>query len=302
MKKMICLCLAAALCAAVLAGCAAKPPAAEDEIRLWYTENLSPWSARAAALRDCAYEGEKTVPAVLGALLAGPPEESGLTSPFPRGTSLLDWSLESGILLVDLSRAYGDLVGVDLTLADYCITLTMTQLEGVEGVRVTVNGGELPYRDRQVFYAEDVILSGVEEEPVELSAALYFRRADSGQLGYELRIFRLTESDQPALAVLEALLAGPEDEGLIALFPQGIEVRSVRMDDGICYADFSAALLETVPWDPAEQQLVLTALVETLCGLENVRAVQVLVEGETVTRYGQQNISAPLEPASADQN
>ena len=36
--------------------------------------------------------------------------------------------------------------GIDLTLADYCVTLTLTQLDGVNAVSITSGGRELPYR------------------------------------------------------------------------------------------------------------------------------------------------------------
>ena len=298
MKRCIALLLAAALAAALLGGCAPQQAETPEKFQLWFTSDLSQWTSDATALQSRDYEGEETVPAVMAALLAGPPADSGLVSPFPAGTTMMSWSLTNGILRVDLSRAYGNLVGVDLTLADYCLTLTLTQLNGVDGVRITVNGTGLAYRDRQVFYAEDVVFSGAEEEPVELSAALYFLRADSGELGYELRIFQLTESESPTLAVLEALAAGPADTGLAPLIPEGVEVYSARVDGGVCYADFSAALLDTVPADGALQVLILSSVVETLCGMEDVETVQILVEGETVSYYGQVDISQPLEPAA----
>lgn len=293
-RRLPCLLAALALALGLLAGCQAEEPE-ESGFRLWGAGDLTEWSADSTALGSWGYDGAETVPAVMAALLAGPPADSGLISAIPQGVTLLDWSLEDGVLLVDLSRPYGDLVGVDLTLADYCVTLTLTQLAGVEGVRITVNGSEISYRDRQVFYPSDIVLSGAEEEPIEVSAALYFRRADSGELGFELRVFRLTESEDPALAVLLALLAGPEDEGLSPLLPEGLEVNNLRVDDGVCSVDLSAALLDSVPEDPEEQRLVLTSLVNTLCSLDTVTAVQLLVDGEALERYGTIDTSRPLE-------
>lgn len=281
MRRWIALLLAAALAAGLLCACAAGE-AEEADFLLWFAAapESTDRSAVSGALGTQAYKGRETVPAVMAALLAGPAEDSGLVSPFPAGTRLLNWSRSGGIVGVDLSQAYGGLVGVDLTMADYCITLTLTQLEGVEGVRITVNGGELPYRSRQLFRREDVVFSGAEEEPVELSAALCFRRAGTGELAVELRVFRLTESESPTLAVLEGLLAGPEDEELEPILPEGVEVYSARVDDGVCYADFSAALLAGMPEDQEERELVLRSITETLCSLSNVQSVEVLVEGE----------------------
>lgn len=293
MKRVLALLLALLL----LAGCAAPVAEEPEGLKLWFLADLREWTVSASALKTCPYTGEEEVSALLTALLAGPEPGSGLLSPIPEGTELQEWELREGILYLDLSRQYNTLAGLELTLADYCITLTAAQLEGVEGVCITVNGSAVRYRERQILYADDAVFSGAEEEPVELSTPLYFRRADSHQLGYELRIFRLTESELPTMAVLEALVAGPEDGGLLRLIPDGVEVYSARVEGGVCYADFSTALMDTVPLDEETQVLILSSVVETLCGLDAVSTVQILVEGEPVDYYGMVDISQPLEPA-----
>lgn len=278
----------------MLAGCA--PAEQEDGLMLWFTTSAETedgeWAGKALGTQK--YGGEATVEGLMAALLAGPEGNSGLSNPFPAGTRLLDWNLENGIAQVDLSQHYGSLAGVYLTLADYCVTLTLSQLEEVRGVVITVNGSELSYRNRQVLYPDDVVFSGDEEEPVDVSAALYFRRGDSAALGFEQRNFRLTESDVPALAVLRALVEGPEDEGLIGLLPEGLEVYSARTDDGVCIVDLSEVFVEAAPDDAGEQALIVYSIVNTLCSLETVEAVRFMVEGEELSRYGGLDLSQPL--------
>lgn len=296
MRRWIALLMAAALTAGLLCACAAGETEEKADFLLWFAAEPDPGDRSAApgGLGSEGYGGTETVPAVMAALLAGPSADSGLRSPFPAGTRLLNWSRHGGIVQVDMSQSYGRLVGVDLTVADYCIALTLTQLEGVEGVRVTVGGVELPYRDRQILRREDVVFSGAEEEPVEVPAALCFRRAGSDELAVELRVFRLTESESPTLTVLVALLAGPEDEGLEALLPEGVEVYSARVDDGVCYADFSAALLEGMPEGQQERDLVLRSVTETLCSLASVERVEILVEGEPLPWERKAGIAQPV--------
>ena len=197
-----------------------------------------------------------------------------------------------------MSAAYAGLVGVDLTLADCCITLTLAQLPGVDGVRVTASGGGQSYRDRQALYPEDVLFSGAEETPVEVTAALYFRREGGDTLGYELRKFRLTEDSVPAKAVLSALIAGPEDGGLLPLLPQDLTVRSAWVEGGTCTADLSGRLLDL---PPEERELALKSIVDTLCSLDTVERVQILIDGEPAGEFGGMDLSGPLsDPAGAD--
>ena len=157
-----------------------------------------------------------------------------------------------------------------------------------------MDGREVSHRGKQIFREDDVVLSGAEEEPVELIAALCFRQTGGNQLGVEQRMFRLTESQSATLAVLQALLAGPEEAGLQALLPEGLEVYSARVESGICYADFSVTLLSDIPETGEEQQLVIRSIVESLCSLGSVQAVQILVEGEPLPYYGRIDVSQPM--------
>lgn len=110
-------------------------------------------------------EGTQPVTGLLQALFQGPATQN-LTSPFPDGVRLLSWELlDEGCLHLDLSEQYGGLTGVDLTVADACLTLTLCQVEGVESVYVTVEGDEIPYRPTQQLTPSDLLLSNGQEAP-----------------------------------------------------------------------------------------------------------------------------------------
>lgn len=290
MRRGVCVLLAAALLALATA-CSPRTEAEEDGLRLWFaTPGMEQSLDVSAALGSCPYEGEGSVPALLAALLAEPPADSGLVRLIPQGARVERWSVENRVAVVELSDEYGALTGIDRTIADYCVALTLCQLPGIDGARLLAGeSGE-----GRLLRAGDAIFSGAEEEPVDVTAALYFQRAGSLTLGYELRVFRLTEEEAPAKAVLEALISGPEDEGLSALLPPELTVRSVWVDDGVCYADLSAELLAAPPESAEEQELVISSLVETLCSLDKVEQVQLLVEGEPLTAYGGLDLSGPL--------
>lgn len=274
-----------------LCGCSFGQKSEQNGLFLWFVSRRDDENPELSALR---YEGEADVPSLMAALLEGPAVSTGLRSPIPGDTRLLSWSVNGKVAHVNLSGSYGGLKGVALTLADYCITLTLTQLERVENVRITVDGRDIPGRSKQILGASDVVLSGAEEEPVELTAALCFRRIGGNELDEELRVFRLTESQSATLAVLQALLSGPTEPGLQALLPPGVEVYSARVEAGVCYADFSAALLTGIPESLEQQQLVIRSIVESLQSLGHVQAVQLLVEGEPLSRYGLVDVSQPL--------
>ena len=290
MKRMCCVILSLLL---LLTGLCACDVGEQDGMSLWF---LTEGESGSLSLVREDYNGQAAVPDMMAALLNGPRGMGGLISPIPDEVELLGWKLMGKTAVIDLSHPYDELTGLGLTLADYCITLTLTQLEGVDSVSITVDGFPLRHREKQSFRKEDVVLSGAEEEPVELTAALCFRQAGGNELGVELRMFRLTESESATLAVLQALLAGPKEAGLTAILPPELTVYSARVDGGICYADFSVSLLELIPETLEAQELVVRSIVESLCSLGHVQAVQLLVEGEPLVQYGEMDVSELLTP------
>ena len=227
-------------------------------------------------LEDSGLSTEELAAALVTELLKGPADPT-LKSPFPKGTALLSAEQKGTELRVDLSAAYSTLSGVGLSLADYAITLTLTQLPDVARVRITVAGRELDYRSRQVFLARDILT-------VPKDASLYFVNGD-GALTAEARTLNLYEGDTQVSAVVRALENGPETKGLSAVLPEGFKVRKVWLEEEICYVSLSSALLEGQPEPETLSQAVL-ALEQSLLSLESVEEVRFLVDGELADTYG----------------
>lgn len=157
--------LLALLAAALLLSACGGPEAPPEEggYRLWFAaDDKQSDYGHGPALDSEAYPGEDEPgpEELLSALLAGPTRE-GLRSPFPRGVTLRQWSWDEerpGVLLVGLSEQYGALADVSLTLADYCIVLTLAQVEGVEGVEISTQGYQASYRSHQLLDPQEALL------------------------------------------------------------------------------------------------------------------------------------------------
>ncbi len=140
-----------------------ETPQEETGLRLWFASDEKQVDyGHGPALDSEIYAGEDDPDPgeLLSALLAGPTQE-GLRSPFPRGVTLRQWSWDEerpGVLLVSLSEQYGALADVSLTLADYCIVLTLSQAEGVEAVEISTQGYHASYRGHQQLSAEEAVL------------------------------------------------------------------------------------------------------------------------------------------------
>ena len=226
-------------------------------------------------------------------LLAGP-EDPALVSTIPAETTLLSLELDGTRVKVDLSSRYRLLSGVALALADYAITLTLTQLPEISSVSITVRGQQLAYRDRQGFYARDVLFASNEDVIGNVPVTLYYLDEDGGLMPQEVTL-DLYEGDTQVGAVVKALLARPEDRDLISALPEGFQVTAVRLEESTCYVDLPSAALAELPED-ANLPLALRALAESLLSLRSVEEVRYLVDGEFASVYGTASV---LEPYTA---
>ena len=239
-----------------------------------------------------------TLAAELAELVLSQPETTGLASPAPSGTRLLSCQQEEGQLRLDLSEQYGGLSGVELTVANACLTLTLCQLEGVEEVYVTVEGEPLPYQTLRTMGADDVLLPGTGEAELTAAVGLCFPRADGSGLGVEYRDVVQNEGDTMVRTVFTALLEGPRYQELSSLMPEGTKLRSIAVEGGVCTVDLSPEFLAGLPEDEQSARLLLYSMVNTLCMQEDlsISAVQILADGHAIESIGGVPASVPLEP------
>ena len=233
--------------------------------------------------------------------LLGACKASGFTSPVPDGTALRSCTVTGGTVSVDLSSEYDHLTGIDRTIADYCITLSLLQLTGILAVRLTVEG-ELPAdRTNEVYTSEEVLLTSPEDIVRTVKVVLYFPD-QTGQLVGEERRLTVYEGETIAQAVVKALTERPMDSygGLDEpLLPAEFTALGANTEGGTCYLNLPSSVTVLLPEDADAQNRMIQGLVDSLCSLEGVEQVQLMLDGEYMLMLGSVPISRPLLPSSA---
>lgn len=233
--------------------------------------------------------------------LLGACKASGFTSPVPDGTALRSCTVTGGTVSVDLSSEYDHLTGIDRTIADYCITLSLMQLTGILAVRLTVEG-ELPAdRTNEVYTSEEVLLTSPEDIVRTVKVVLYFPD-QTGQLVGEERRLTVYEGETIAQAVVKALTERPMDSygGLDEpLLPAEFTALGANTEGGTCYLNLPSSVTVLLPEDADAQNRMIQGLVDSLCSLEGVEQVQLMLDGEYMLMLGSVPISRPLLPGSA---
>lgn len=287
MKRLLPL-LAAALL--LLTSCATSAEApSPDDYELYYAAQLGD-NAGGDAIRVDTFRVEggssletgELAETLLRALLSEP-ENTALRSPFPRGTSLQKLSVAGGRAMVDLSGQYARLSGIDLSIADACVTLTLTQLDGIYAVRITADGRELPYRETQLLTAADALLSSGEDVLRPINVSLYFLDTATGELRAQAQTLALYEGQTRIGAVIEALKRAPAGDDTLQPLLSGDFTASGRIEDGICIVNLSG----TVPLaeDAARRAQALEALARSLLSLDGVTETQLLTDGEPAQQW-----------------
>ena len=99
----------------------------------------------------------------------------------------------------------------------------------------------------------------------------------------------LPEDTDPVEGLLTLLLEGPESEELTSPIPAGVTLRGWRLEDGVLTVDFSAryAALSGVALTLADYSVV-----DTLCQLDGVYAVEITADGDYLTYRDHQRMTA----------
>lgn len=274
-----------------------ETPGTGEEYGVWFAARRDSDRSDPSSVVWEAWEGKGTpTPEQLMQDLLDGPEDDEMYSPIPRGVILLGMTLdaENSALEINLSEEYGELTGYDLTIADYCITLTQCQLPQVETVQILVEGEPIAHRNRQTLHSGDVLTSSIAETSGTFLATLYFPNLSGDALTTEYRLAFRTGNAVAVEIVLDELQRGPMNEAAAQPFMDDVQILFLSLRDGLCQLSLSEEFLLLAEQKEEQAELYLYALVNSLCSLGEISQVRVQVEGETLSSYGNVQIGGPL--------
>ena len=299
MKRVLWILLGAAVIVALLFTLSAGRKEGGETLRLYYPASIEDMSGGGDAIATVHINWREMREATMQQqaeevirLLTGGCRDKDFRSPVPAGTRMQYCRITGSTVQVDFNGTYGNLSGMDLTMADYCIALSLLQIPGVYTVRITVNERDLAYRGNNVFHADDVLMTSQEDVVRNLAVRLYFPEGNT--LAAEDRILTVYEGESPTGAMLEALAAGPQNAEHQPLLSPEFKVLGTWVENNVCYVNLHAQSETMLGETEAAQRLALDGMVRSLCTIRDVERVQLLVEGERVPVYGGVDVSLPI--------
>ncbi|MEG1661400.1 MAG: GerMN domain-containing protein [Clostridiales bacterium] len=272
---------------------------------------------------NCTVNATKEVAKVaLEKLIAGP-ATPGLAAVLPEETKLLDVYALGRTVVVNFTADFKTIAEEDAQLAIAAIVATVLPLTDEYTLSIMVEGqalkdfygltDDMPFVEQYLNATEDVA-----GETAGIPAIYYLPDQNGLYLVPQTFLFSTEDSDQgevitssestldqdqsialsllTAEMVLAKLLDGPaEDSSLLSVFWPGTRVLDVDIVDRVVYVDFSRKLLD-YGGGAAYENMMLDCLLYSLCGIEGIDAVQILIEGAVLDYLPEgRDISIPLK-------
>ena len=216
-----------------------------------------------------------------------------------------DCIIRESQVTLNLSKEYEMIDFTKEVLVRAAIVKTLTQIEGVELVRIQVEGRDLADADGKPVgvMAADTFIDNTGEDMKkyeEVTLALYFANVTGDKLIKVNRTMRYNTNISLEKLVVEQVLYGPVDKKgkdaetivLPTLNPE-TKIISVNVKDGICYVNLNNSFLTLQPNMKADTAIY--SLVNSLTELPGVLKVQLAVDGETEVKLGEKTLSALFE-------
>lgn len=221
------------------------------------------------------------------------PDDVDMKAPMLMGFELLSYYMEGTQLVVQLDEYYRQLSPSTEILVRAAIVRTLTQVEGVDCISLTI--GETPLTDRSgnplgVLTADMFIDNeGSEINAYEQTVLYLYFANESGNALVEIEQTVVYNSNiSLERVVIDQLIAGPDNIDSYPVMNPDTKVNSITITDGVCYVNLDDTFL-TQPYNVIPE-VTIYAIVNSLAELSNVNRVQIMINGETAVQY-RDNIS-----------
>lgn len=247
--------------------------------------------------REVVIESNEVMKAAMEALIAGPKSDR-LRNPMPPGTKLLGIDRKGNVAVVDFSKEYGGNGDIAELVQWISVVNTLTEINGVEKVRILVEGNDLvgpsgqPYGElSRVDFDQSLISESVSKEKV----TLYFSDSEAEFVVAEKREVEVKAGESIEEVVINELIKGPKSNGLISVIPEGTRLISVETKDGICSINLSDEFVSSNYIGSAGETMIIYSIVNSLTELKDVREVQFLIGGKKREVYFHMALDTPIE-------
>lgn len=230
-------------------------------------------------------EGKEAIDLAIKAL-SSDPKDISMKKTLGAEVTLLDYSLDNGVLILNFDTDYYVLSNTKEVLFRAAVVRTMNAIQGVDSIMFSIRGADLyDTAGKSVgFMRADNFVDNAGDEInayEQTTLTLYFVSEDGNGLVKENREVVYSSNISAEKLVIEELLKGPMEKGQASISADR-KLNSIMVKDGLCYLDMADLSMDSLSlFGNISEELTVYSVVNSLCELPGINKVQISIDGNS---------------------
>lgn len=225
-------------------------------------------------------------------LLCTVPENKELRATLTSGINIITYTLEGDQVTVSLSEKYKDIPRTTEVLTRAAIVRSLTAIDGVSCVMITINGEPLTDTSGNVvgIMTADMFVDNAGEmvgaQDTKVMLRLYFANEEGdGLIAVNRELSHNADVSNVSMEkiVLEQLIKGPANEETYPVISPDTKIVSVTVKDGVCHINFDSAFETAI--NNVATDVTIYSIVNSLSELSTVNKVQISIDGDSDNKF-----------------
>ncbi len=225
-------------------------------------------------------------------LLCSVPDNKELRATLTSGINVVTYALEGEQVTVSLGEKYKELPRTTEVLTRAAVVRSLTAIEGVNCVMITINGEPLADVSGNAVgvMTADMFVDNagtkIKEEDTKVTLRLYFANEQGdGLIAVNRELSHNADISNVSMekVVLEQLIKGPANDETFPTINPDTKIVSVTVKDGVCYINFDSAFETAI--NNVTTDVTIYSIVNSLSELSNINKVQFSIEGDGDSRF-----------------
>ena len=286
------MCMVMLLVSVSLCGCASQSGSASDQagkpsgLTVYYiTPDIDSLIPVAATTSKDEHSDRGDLMNALIAELQESPDKPAMKAPLSEESGYIAAMIKDDQAVLDFDEKLGNADVLYRTLVMASVTRTLTQIDGIATVSITINGSPALDSSGMVIgaltadsFIDNAGLQINAEEKTQLT--LYFANETGDGLVKTNRMVVYSGNIPMDKLVVMQLLAGPLDnENGYPVMNPATKIINVTTQDGTCYVNLDSSFLS--PVDNISNDVAIYSIVDSLIELGSVNKVQFLIDSDS---------------------
>lgn len=206
----------------------------------------------------------------------------------PDSVIIDNMALDGDCAYIYFTDSYNTMDAVSEVLYRAALVKTVTQIEGIEYVAFYVAGVPAAHADGSLIgiMEADDFLDSADSKAGDVkwcNLKLYFANAKGDRLIPASVSVAYNKNVPIERVIVEQLIAGPGTSEYYRTLPDNLKLLGISITDDVCYVNLDASFLNGLV--NAVDMVPVYSIVNSLCELDTVNQVQILVNGESNKMY-----------------